>query len=447
MVADARERTTVEQQPPPQQGPYPPLPTAATWPPPAQAWPARPAKPRTPQFVIRAGADRRVLIGAAVAGVGFDIAARHGLAAAGVTAWIAILAAAILLSGRISGRAGRSLLIVAPVLGLVLSFRASPWVIAPATFGVALLLLLGVSLGADRAKLAATFPNLATRIAYVAGHLTLAPGALRSHAGAANDRSGNHARKVAVSAGRGALLGIPVMLVIGMLLSLADPIFRSWFDLGSLSWHLVLLCVGAWILIGLARAASAERPAPPLPPVPALGAVEAACVLGGLCALYAAFVCAQFVALSGAGHRILVTHGMTYAQYARGGFFQLLACAAITFLVLLGVRACANPAHPVLMALAALTAGLTIGVVTVAIRRLQLYEAAYGLTMLRLACLVSAVWIGVVFVLIGSTIPRRGLSRRYLPAAVLLSGLALIAGWSVANPAAIVAQTNLHRAE
>lgn len=94
-----------------------------------------------------------------------------------------------------------------------------------------------------------------------------------------------------------------------------------------------------------------------------------------------------------------------------------------------------------------LTVALTTGVVILAILRLHLYEAQYGLTMLRLACLVAAVWIGIVFVLLGATLPRRGLPRRYFPAAVIASALVFVAAWGAANPAAIVARTNLHRAE
>jgi hypothetical protein len=390
--------------------------------------------------------DLRVIIGATAAAVGFDIAARSGLATAGTAAWIVVVAVAVLLSGRMRGWTGRWLLITAPVLGLALGFRQSPWVVLPAIVGVIALFLLGVSLGADGGMLAATFPGLAVRAGYAAGHLALAPGMFRRQREADGERA-NRAREAARAAGRGALLGIPVILVTGILLGLADPIFRSWFNLSSLPLHLVLLCAGAWAGFGLTRAASAAKPAPGLPPAPALGTAEAACVLAGLCALYVAFVVAQVVALSGAGHRILVTQGLTYAQYARSGFFQLLACAAITLLVLLGVRACAKADHPALMALSALTAALTIGVVIVAIRRLQLYEGAYGLTMLRLACLVSAAWIGTVFLLLTATIPRRGLPPRFLPAAVLISGLVFIGGWSVSNPASIVAQTNLHRAE
>jgi hypothetical protein len=392
---------------------------------------------------VRARADRHLIEGAVAGGVVFDIAVRSGLATVAATAWTCVAAAALLLGGRVRGRAGRLVICAAPVLGLVLTLRSSPWVIAPATFATALLLFLGVSLGADGSGLSATFPALGTRIATAAGHLALAPGMLRSPGEAA---SGGVARRQAAAVARGALLGVPIMLIVGVLLALADPIFASWFHLNAVLGHLILALLGAWLVVGLARAASAEQPSPALRSAPSLGTVEAGCVLGGLCALYAAFVGAQLVALSGAGHRILVTQGLTYAQYARSGFFELLACAAITLLVLLSVRACARSDRLELTIAYWLTVALTIGIVLVAIRRLQLYEAEFGLTMLRLACLAVAVWIGVVFVLLGLTIPRRGLPRRYFPAAVVISGLLFVGVWSTSNPASIVAQTDLHRA-
>lgn len=383
-------------------------------------------------------------MGAFAGGVAYDIAARSGLATISGTAWVSVAAAAILLGGRIRGLASRIIIGAAAILGLILTFRSSPWVIVPTTISVVLLLVLGVSLGADGSRLTATFPALGSRIAHAMGHLALAPGMFRPDG---EPTPGGAARKRAAAVARGALLAVPVMVLVGVLLALADPIFRSWFDLPAIFRHLVLASIGAWAVVGLSRAASAKQPSPPLPTSPSLGTFEAAFVLGGLCALYAAFVGAQFVALSGAGHRILVTHGLTYAQYARHGFFQLLACAAITLLVLLGVRACANPDHPVLTGLSGLTVALTIGVVIVAIRRLQLYEGAFGLTMLRLACLVAAAWIGIVFVLLAATIHRRGLPRRQFPAAVIVSGLVVVAIWGASNPASVVARTNLHRAE
>jgi hypothetical protein len=389
--------------------------------------------------------DHRLIIGAIAGGAFFDIAARNGLATVAATAWVSVTAAALIMGGRVRGRTSLLFISAAPVLGLLLTLRSSPWVLAPVILAVALVLFLGVSLGADGGALSTTFPALGTRLALAVGHLVLAPAMFRSQGGPAPGEATGK-RAVALAVARGGLLAIPVMITIGLLLAVADPIFRSWFDLNAAIRHLTLVLTGAWAVAGLSRAASAREPAPRLPSSPPLGTVEAALVLGGLCALYAAFVAAQFVALAGGGRHVLVTQGLTYAQYARSGFFQLLACAAITLLILLGVRACAGPDHPVLTALSGLTTALTMGVVIVAIRRLQLYEAAFGLTMLRLACLAAAVWIGIVFVLLGATFCRRGLPRRRFPAAVVVSGLVAVGIWGASNPASIVAQANLRRA-
>jgi hypothetical protein len=394
----------------------------------------------THRLLVRARADRRIVLAAAAGAVAFDIAARVGFSGGAATAWIAVIAAGLLLSGRIRGLTGRVLIGSAPMFGLLLAFRASPWVIIPTTLAVALVLMLGVSHGADGSALAGAFSALANRIGLVFSHLVLAPGMLRP----TNVPAQAKAHGLAIT--RGLLLGAPVVLAIGMLLAWADPIFRSWFDLHAALSHLVLAATGAWLLMGLARAASATQPSSALMPAPALGTVEAVLILGALCGLYLAFVAAQLVALSQGGRHVLVTEGLTWAQYARSGFFQLLACAAITLFVLLAIRACADPDHPAVASLSALTCALTVTVVVVAIRRLQLYEATFGLTLLRLACLVAACWIGAVFLILGATIPRRGLPRRRFAALVVISGLTVIGVWGIANPAGIVARTNLSRA-
>lgn len=396
---------------------------------------------RDPALPVRARADRRLVAGAVAGGICFDVAARAGLSTIAGTCWVVVAAGALLLGRRVRGRTGQACIAAALAFGLLLSWRSSPWIIVPATVVIAALLVLGASFGADGGGPGSTFTALGNRFEIAIGHLGAAPGMLKIQG-----EPGTASRR-AVAAGRGALLGVPVLLAVGWLLARADPIFRSWFDLPSAGRHLLLVAVGAWAVLGLSRVASAQRPVQALSPGSSLGTVEACVVIGGLGVLYAAFVGAQLEALSGAGHRILVTRGLTYAQYARSGFFELLGCAAITLLVLLGVRACAKPGHPVLTGLCGLTAALTIGVVVTAIRRLQLYEAAFGLTMLRLACLVAAAWIGVVFLLLGATLIRRGLPARLFPAAMVISGLVAVAVWGVANPAAIVARTNLRRAE
>jgi len=62
-------------------------------------------------------------------------------------------------------------------------------------------------------------------------------------------------------------------------------------------------------------------------------------VLAGLDVLFTAFVVAQAVTAAGGAATVLETRGLTYAQYARSGFFQLVAVALITLVVLLALRA------------------------------------------------------------------------------------------------------------
>src|SRR5258708_39394487 len=103
-----------------------------------------------------------------------------------------------------------------------------------------------------------------------------------SHRGCSASRgptAGGAAPRRAAAVARGALLAVPVMLLTGLLLGVADPIFRSWFDLTAVLQHLVLAVIGAWAVVGLARAARARQPSPSLPASPPLRAVEAALFL------------------------------------------------------------------------------------------------------------------------------------------------------------------------
>jgi hypothetical protein len=149
-------------------------------------------------------------------------------------------------------------------------------------------------------------------------------------------------------------------------------------------------------------------------------------------------------ALGGAGY-VRRTAGLSYAEYARRGFFQLLAVAAITLAVLLALRALVRHRDRRFVVLSEVAVVLTLAVVAGAVRRLGLYEQAYGLTLLRLWSLLFAVWIGAVFVLLGLSLA--GLHRRrawFVPAAVAL-GLAGLLVLNGADPEAVIVRRNVER--
>src|SRR5260370_14126056 len=143
-------------------------------PPPQQPVPVRRLAP--PPLRLRARADRRLIAGAAAGGVAFDVAAHSGVATIAVTALIVVMAAALLLSRRVRGRAAGLFIGTAPALGLILTLRSSLWVIAPTIAGIVLLLCIGTSLGSDGGGLSLTLPATAGRLTLVEGHLIHAPG-------------------------------------------------------------------------------------------------------------------------------------------------------------------------------------------------------------------------------------------------------------------------------
>jgi hypothetical protein len=252
---------------------------------------------------------------------------------------------------------------------------------------------------------------------------------------------------------RGVLLAVPVVAVNGALLASADPVFASFFrlpaDAGDLVLHAVLLAIGAWSAAGLLRTMSAASYESPVATRRPLGATEAITVLAALVALFAAFAASQVVATArGAGY-VRRTAGLTYAEYARSGFFQLLAVAVITLAVLLVLRAVTDLGDDRhrrrFVVVGEVAVVLTLTIVAGAVRRLHLYEQAYGLTMLRLCSVLFAVWVGAVYVLLGVALAGVGRRRAWLvPAAIAVALVGLLAADAV-NLEAVVVHRNVDR--
>ncbi len=313
----------------------------------------------------------------------------------------------------------------------------------PAIAAAAVLVGTAAGLARGGTLLDLTFPSLAGRLALTATHGLLGPlFLLRPLA----PRGAHRARWWAVA--RGVAIGLPVVAALTALLASADVVFASLLhlpDADSVVLHVVLLCVGGGAAAAVLRHASARTPSLPLGAPPALGRLEARMVLGGLCGVYTAFAAAQLAVAGGAADRILSEEGLTYAEYARRGFFQLLAAAALTAVVLLCVRACSPRGDRLSTVLVLAALALTEVVVVLAVHRLSLYENAYGLTLLRLAALGAALWIGLVFLLLAVAAAGVGGHRSWLPAAVGAAALVGLLTWNVADPAALVARRDLDR--
>jgi hypothetical protein len=257
-----------------------------------------------------------------------------------------------------------------------------------------------------------------------------------------------------VPALRGALLGGFLVVPFGALFVEADVAFSELAQRiplptgGSLPGRAVAFLLVLAAAIGLALAA--RRPVNGRVPRPTrrLAPWEWGIALGLLVALFLAFVIVQLAVLFGGHEHVLETAGVTYAEYARQGFWQLLAAAGMTLLVVgAAVVFASTPrrAHRIaLRLLLGALCALTIVVLASALNRLLLYEDAFGLTRSRLFAEAVAIWLGGLFALLVAAGVLRAVGRNLAQIAVVGTAVGLLA-FSLANPDGLVAERNVER--
>lgn len=244
-----------------------------------------------------------------------------------------------------------------------------------------------------------------------------------------------------VGVARGLLIGLPVVALFAVLLGMADAVFGdyvasvwkllavrpssyllwqmaymagiAWLAVGAISWGVVYSAAGdrRYITVpgsdGEPEAVPLETadedgaPAKPKRGGPlGLGMIEAGIVLGLVNLLFAAFVLVQFAYFFG-GADFVEARGLTYAEYARRGFFELVAVSVLTLGLALWLnRFTARPSardRRVFQALAAVLVALMSVMLVSAWQRMLLYEEAYGFTHLRVYAHAATLWLGALF--------------------------------------------------
>jgi hypothetical protein len=255
---------------------------------------------------------------------------------------------------------------------------------------------------------------------------------------------------------RGLALGLPVVALFGGLFMAADTVFAHYVAAATPSFghpasHVVLVTVIAWLGAGLIRDLVARREDERALPAewllarqaPRLGSTEIAMVLGALDVLFLGFVLVQARYLFG-GSGLVESHAhLTYAQYARHGFFQLVVVSVLVLPVLLATNALARRRKRLIRALSVALVALELIVALSALQRLRIYEQQYGLTELRIYAIGVVAWLVCVFLWASVTV-LRGRVRRFAVGAVV-AGFTATAALNVLNPDALIARTNLAR--
>ncbi|WP_434098830.1 DUF4153 domain-containing protein [Streptomyces xantholiticus] len=371
--------------------------------------------------------------------------------------------------------AGLNLLIVAvpAALGAYFAARAAgrqlrPWTLVWALGGVALLAVpalrdagwptfLAVVSSLALASLALnggrTWPGVLLGPLGLPGSLGIGMawgwGGLRTHAAASNGRVAPILRTGAVAA--------LLLVVFGALFAGADAAFA---DLLSGLIPDASVDDGPWrfllFLLGLVGALAAARlTAAPLHwdrleirPGRARSRWEWALPLVVLNLLFATFIAVQLAVLFGGYDKVLSETGLTYSEYARQGFWQLLFATLLTLAVIAlatrwAPRSTAGDRTLVRGVLGTLCV-LTLVVVASALRRMDLYVDAYGLTRLRVSVAAMELWLGLVIVLI---MMAGAYGVKWLPRAVAASAAAAVLAFGLASPDGLVAERNVQRYE
>lgn len=289
---------------------------------------------------------------------------------------------------------------------------------------------------------------------------------------------------------RGLAIALPLLFIFGALFVAADAVFEGiinrTFNINfeTLFSHLFLAIFFAWVAGGFLRGAllgkemkfaangkpvflslniaetadatAAAAPpeneaqdAPPAPRLLSLGIVETSIVLGLLNLLFLAFVTVQIRYFFGGAALVQASTGMTFAEYARRGFFELVTVATLVLPLLLiahWLLRKENPVHErIFRVLAGAQVALLFVIMASAVGRMRLYQSEYGLTELRLYTTVFMGWLAIVFVWFALSV-LRGQRERFAYGA-LVAGFLVLATLHVINPDALIVRVNVTHAQ
>ena len=260
----------------------------------------------------------------------------------------------------------------------------------------------------------------------------------------------------------GLAVAVPLLGIAIPLLQSADTVFAGlvhdaffWFEeinAWEIFWRVLRTLALGLLLFSALFALNQPQELPPIAGArPAKSSEFAATiptlitVLALLNVVYFVFVAVQFAFLFGGAAHAAMKGG--WAEYARSGFFQLVAVAALNLAVVL-TTSCflerAGQARPVgkrtLQALAALLLLLTGVILFSALRRMGLYIGVYGLSLLRVLTLFGMAFIAICLAAAFLKLLRPG--RCFFPV-FLAAGVGLWVLFSFFNTSALIANYNV----
>ncbi len=184
-----------------------------------------------------------------------------------------------------------------------------------------------------------------------------------------------------------------------------------------------------------------------LPNLFTLGAIEVSIILGLINLLFLSFVIVQIPYLFGGFELVQNTPDFKLAEYARRGFGELVAVAALVLPILLLSHWLLRKDSPVNEKIYRVLAGIQVVLLFVimvsAAQRLFILTGnlGYGLTTVRFYPMVVMIWLGAVFVWFTLTVLRG--SREKFAWGALWSAIFLLGSLHFVNPDAYIVRKNI----
>jgi hypothetical protein len=259
---------------------------------------------------------------------------------------------------------------------------------------------------------------------------------------------------------RGVLMSVVAVVVFAALFAAADATFQRFisgifsFDLGlneeTLGRLAVFIFASAVFIGAFAYAFRKDHSAPHYvadQKPRTMGILETKILLGSINVLFLIFIILQLAHLFGGGGQV-VSQGLTYAEYARKGFFELILVAILSYLIIsTAEKQIVKNEHSHTQSFKILSTILVAQVVVIlvsAFMRLALYESTYGFTTIRLYSHALMVWLAAVLILLAHHIHFGG-SRTKFALRVFIAIIVLLFTMNLLNPDVFIAKRNLER--
>ena len=264
---------------------------------------------------------------------------------------------------------------------------------------------------------------------------------------------GRGAPSVLLPAARGMVLAVPAVVVFGSLLASADADFErlvnslvrldpEWLVTTSLS-----IMFFSWLAAGVLSRRTGANVSLPWGPG-GLGAIEVSIVLGVVDVMFLTFVVLQGRYFFGGEALVRQDPGLSFSEYARRGFFELVTVSALVLPLALVIKGRLRHDDSRAMRSYRIAAGvltaLTLVIVASAFHRMAIYQRQFGLTEQRFYASAFIGGIAYTLVWFASTV-LAGRDRRFL-GGTLVAWTAWVAMLHLTNPAAVIARVNIQRA-